>query len=78
VFAVETLREEVARVAARLAAAPPHALREMKRNFLDAERLELGAYIDVETKRHMEVMAHPDAQEAFRAFVEKRAPRFGS
>jgi len=77
VFATEALRDEVGRIAARLAAAPPHALREMKRNFLDAERLEFGPYIDAETKRHIEVMAHPDANEAFRAFVEKRAPRFG-
>jgi 2-(1,2-epoxy-1,2-dihydrophenyl)acetyl-CoA isomerase len=77
VFAAASLRDEVGRIAARLAAAPPHALREMKRNFLDAERLEFAAYSDVETRRHIEVMAHPDANEAFRAFVEKRAPRFG-
>ena len=61
----------------RLAAAPPHALKEMKRNFLDAERLEFGSYIAAETQRHITVMAHDDAKEAFRAFVEKRAPRFG-
>jgi 2-(1,2-epoxy-1,2-dihydrophenyl)acetyl-CoA isomerase len=71
------LRADVAAVATRLAAAPPHALREMKRNFLDAERLEFGAYIAAETERHIKVMAHADAKEAFRAFVEKRAPRFG-
>jgi 2-(1,2-epoxy-1,2-dihydrophenyl)acetyl-CoA isomerase len=72
------LRTDVGAVAARLAAAPPHALREMKRNFLDAERLEFGPYIAAETERHIKVMAHADAKEAFRAFVEKRAPRFGS
>jgi 2-(1,2-epoxy-1,2-dihydrophenyl)acetyl-CoA isomerase len=49
----------------------------MKRNFVDAETHDLGAYIDIETARHREVMAHDDAREAFRAFVEKRPPRFG-
>lgn len=78
VFAAAQLRNEVGAIAARLAAAPPHALREMKRNFLEAERLEFGPYIAAETQRHITVMAHGDAKEAFRAFVEKRAPRFGS
>ncbi len=77
VFDAAQLRSEVGAIAARLAAAPPHALREMKRNFLDAERLEFGPYIAAETQRHITVMAHDDAKEAFRAFVEKRAPRFG-
>lgn len=77
VFDVAQLRSEVGAIAARLAAAPPHALKEMKRNFLDAERLEFGSYIAAETQRHITVMAHDDAKEAFRAFVEKRAPRFG-
>jgi 2-(1,2-epoxy-1,2-dihydrophenyl)acetyl-CoA isomerase len=78
VFPTAALRDEVGAIAKRLASAPPHALREMKRNFLDAERLGLGDYIAVETRRHIEVMAHDDAKEAFRAFVEKRAPRFRS
>ena len=78
VFSAAQLRSEVGAIANRLAAAPPHALREMKRNFLDAERLEFGPYIAAETQRHVTVMAHGDAKEAFRAFVEKRAPRFNS
>jgi 2-(1,2-epoxy-1,2-dihydrophenyl)acetyl-CoA isomerase len=77
-FPAAQLRSEVGAVALRLAAAPPHALREMKRNFLEAETLEFGPYIAAETERHIKVMAHADAKEAFRAFVEKRAPRFGS
>jgi 2-(1,2-epoxy-1,2-dihydrophenyl)acetyl-CoA isomerase len=77
VFPVAELRDEVGKVAARLAAAPPHALKEMKRNFLDAEKLDLASYIKLETDRHSKVMAHADAKEAFKAFVEKRPPRFG-
>lgn len=78
VFPVDQLRGEVGKIAARLAAAPPHALREMKRNFVDAERLDFRTYIALETERHTKVMAHADAKEAFKAFVEKRTPRFGS
>jgi 2-(1,2-epoxy-1,2-dihydrophenyl)acetyl-CoA isomerase len=77
VFPADRLRTEVGAIAARLAAASPHALRTMKQNFLDAERLEFGAYIGLETERHTRVMAHADAKEAFKAFVEKRAPRLG-
>src|SRR4029078_11856099 len=45
VFPVAELRDGVGQVAGRLAAAPPHALKEMKRNFLDAEKLDLASYI---------------------------------
>jgi 2-(1,2-epoxy-1,2-dihydrophenyl)acetyl-CoA isomerase len=76
IYEFARLRDEVGAIAQQLASAPPHALREMKRNFLDAERLGFADYIAVETRRHGEVMAHEDAKEAFKAFVEKRAPRF--
>lgn len=77
VFDDSVFRAEVDAVAVRLAAASPHALRTMKRNFIDAEQTDLDTYIQIETERHMHVMAHADAREAFRAFVEKRPPRFG-
>lgn len=76
VFDDAAFAAEVDALAVRLAAASPHALRTMKQNFLDAETLDLERYVEIETGRHMEVMAHDDAREAFRAFVEKRAPRF--
>jgi 2-(1,2-epoxy-1,2-dihydrophenyl)acetyl-CoA isomerase len=76
VFEEEDFRKEVGAIAARLAAASPHALRTMKRNFIDAEQMDLETYLQLETERHMQVMAHPHAREAFRAFVEKRAPVF--
>ncbi len=78
VFDDEVFSAEVAAIAERLDAASPHALNTMKRNFLDAERLDLGSYIELETERHQKVMAHDDAKEAFKAFVEKRAPKFGA
>ena len=48
----------------------------MKLNFLDAEWIDLATYINVETERHGHVMAHDDAKEAFKAFLEKRPPKF--
>lgn len=78
VFDDEALMPAVDAIAERMAAASPHALRTMKQNFLDAETMDLASYTELETKRHIQVMAHDDAKEAFRAFVEKRPPRFGS
>lgn len=78
VFEFEGFRERLGAIARRLAAASPHALRTMKQNFLDAERLDMAAYLELESRRHLEVMAHDDAREAFQAFVEKRPPNFGA
>jgi 2-(1,2-epoxy-1,2-dihydrophenyl)acetyl-CoA isomerase len=77
-FEDDVFRAEVDAIARRLAGASPHALAGMKQNFLDAEAHDLERYIEIETERHLEVMAHDDAKEAFLAFVEKRPPRFGS
>jgi 2-(1,2-epoxy-1,2-dihydrophenyl)acetyl-CoA isomerase len=76
VFEDTAFRAEIDAIATRLAAASPHALAGMKQNFLAAEQHDLDRYIEIETARHMEIMAHDDAREAFRAFVEKRPPRF--
>lgn len=77
VFEDQDFQAEVTAIAERLAAASPHALRTMKRNFVDAEQMDLETYVQVESERHLQVMAHDDAREAFRAFVEKRPPKFG-
>jgi 2-(1,2-epoxy-1,2-dihydrophenyl)acetyl-CoA isomerase len=76
VFEDGDFRTAIDAIAARLAAASPHALAGMKQNFLAAEQHDLDRYIEIETARHMEIMSHDDAREAFRAFVEKRPPRF--
>jgi 2-(1,2-epoxy-1,2-dihydrophenyl)acetyl-CoA isomerase len=76
VFDDDALMEAVTKIARRLADSPPRALRAMKRNFLDAERMDFPTYTGVEAERHLKVMSHPDATEAFRAFVEKRPPNF--
>jgi 2-(1,2-epoxy-1,2-dihydrophenyl)acetyl-CoA isomerase len=71
VFADDEFGEQIRTIAGRLASASPHALRTMKRNFIDAEQMDLESYIQVETERHMQVMAHPDAKAAFAAFAGK-------
>ncbi len=72
----EDFRDEVALVVDRLSAAAPIALRTMKANFIDAERMDLAAFIGVETERHTRMFTTADTREAFAAKVEKRAPRF--
>ncbi|HWA63335.1 MAG TPA: enoyl-CoA hydratase-related protein [Caulobacteraceae bacterium] len=63
-------------VVTRLTNSAPIALKSMKANFLDAERMGLADFIDVETERHGVSGATEDSREAFKAFVEKRTPVF--
>jgi 2-(1,2-epoxy-1,2-dihydrophenyl)acetyl-CoA isomerase len=69
-------RANVASAVARLAATSPIALRTMKAHYNAAERMGFGEYVDLETERHGRITASEDTREAFRAFVEKRAPVF--
>ena len=63
-------------IAQQLVDTAPVALKSMKANFLDAERMELAEFIDLETQRHQASGATEDSREAFKAFVEKRRPVF--
>jgi 2-(1,2-epoxy-1,2-dihydrophenyl)acetyl-CoA isomerase len=76
VFPDATFRAEIAAIARELAGASPAALRGMKSNFVDAEKLGLADYLRLESRRHQVIMAGPDSKEAFRAFLEKRPARF--
>jgi len=67
---------ELETLAERIAGSAPIALKAMKANFVDAERMTLAEFIEVETKRHGAAGASADSREAFRAFVEKRKPIF--
>jgi 2-(1,2-epoxy-1,2-dihydrophenyl)acetyl-CoA isomerase len=49
----------------------------MKANLNDALDSPLGVYLDGETERFLGVSGSEEAKEAARAFLEKRAPRFG-
>jgi 2-(1,2-epoxy-1,2-dihydrophenyl)acetyl-CoA isomerase len=76
VFADDGFRDEVRAIVDRLTEAAPLALRTLKRNFLDAEKMPLAEYVRVETERHLPMFRTHDTMEAFRARVEKRKPRF--
>ncbi|MET0152594.1 MAG: enoyl-CoA hydratase-related protein, partial [Candidatus Binatia bacterium] len=76
VFPDEHLHAEVAAIAGRLAQAAPIALRTLKANFVDAERLDFAGYVALETERHLRMFSTEDTREAFAAKVEKRKPRF--
>ena len=72
----DTFHDEVRAIALRLSKSAPLAIGEMKRNFINAENMPLKDYIELETERHSRTGASNDSREAFRAFVEKREPRF--
>lgn len=76
VFEPEALLPETMRRAERIAATSPTARRTMKAHYVAAERIGFAEFIDIETAAHMRISASADTREAFRAFVEKRPPRF--
>lgn len=75
-FADDSFRDDVAAIVERLALSAPLAIGEMKKNFVAAENLSLRDYIELECERHNRTGATADSREAFKAFVEKRPPRF--
>ena len=76
IFPEDTFRDEVREIAVRLSKSAPLAIGEMKKNFVAAESMPLRDYIELETERHSRTGGSEDSREAFRAFVEKREPRF--
>jgi len=73
----ESFRAEVDEVVRGLLATSPTALRAMKQHHLLAERTSFADFVEIEAERHLRISASADTAEAFRAFVEKRPPRFG-
>jgi 2-(1,2-epoxy-1,2-dihydrophenyl)acetyl-CoA isomerase len=76
VFPDASFRAEVDAIVRRLAEAAPIALRTMKSNFLEAEKVDFCTYIALESGRHLPMFDLHDTKEAFAAKVEKRKPRF--
>lgn len=76
VFPDETFRDDAEALVASLLAKSPTALRGLKQHYVDAEQMPLAEFVEHEARRHLEIAASADTAEAFRAFVEKREPRF--
>lgn len=77
VFPSDSFRADTDAVVATLLKKSPSALRGMKENYVAAERMVLRDFVDYEAERHLRIAASADTAEAFRAFIEKREPRFG-
>jgi 2-(1,2-epoxy-1,2-dihydrophenyl)acetyl-CoA isomerase len=76
VAAHDAFEDELAALTHRLANSSPLALKGMKANFVESERMGLADFIAAETARHTACGRSEDSREAFRAFVEKRKPVF--
>jgi 2-(1,2-epoxy-1,2-dihydrophenyl)acetyl-CoA isomerase len=76
VFPVDDFAVQVDELAHRISRQSPLALRAMKANARDAERLGLAQYSAAESERHMALLATDDVREAAMAFLEGRPPVF--
>ncbi|WP_232462480.1 enoyl-CoA hydratase [Bordetella genomosp. 9] len=77
VLAPDALEPAVLEIASRLADGPRTAIAHIKGNLNDGLHLGLSEMLDRECWRHVRCQETEDHREAARAFVEKRAPRFG-
>ena len=77
VVADERLEQEAHALARRIASGPRQAIRVMKENIRRAYEQGLEECMDREAELIIDSMQSADHQEAVRAFVEKREPRFG-
>jgi 2-(1,2-epoxy-1,2-dihydrophenyl)acetyl-CoA isomerase len=64
-FDREVLHRETRALAGQLAGRAPDALRAMKANLLSGETLGLRDYIEVESRRHLDITGQPDFAERF-------------
>ncbi len=77
VFPDESFRDDAEAVVQALLKKSPTALKGMKQNYLAAERMTFADFVQYEAERHLKIASSADTAEAFRAFIEKREPRFG-
>ncbi len=76
VLSHDELLPRVRQVGEGIAGFAPLALRRVKENLNDAERLSLHEHLEAEAGRHAFCCATRDAREAAEPFVHKRAPAF--
>ena len=73
----DDLQDEARTLAAQIANGPRTALRYMKENLNRALSADFRTCLAMEADRMSRSAQHEDHREAVRAFLEKRAPRFG-
>ncbi len=76
VFPDVRFRDEVDAIVNRLADSAPIALRTLKANFVDSERMDFAGYVALETERHFRMFETEDTRKAFAAKAQKRKPQF--
>jgi 2-(1,2-epoxy-1,2-dihydrophenyl)acetyl-CoA isomerase len=76
VFPDDRFRAEVDAIVNRLGESASLALRTLKANFVDAERMDLAGYVALESERHIAMFRTEDTREAFAAKAAKRKPQF--
>jgi len=76
VFPASEFEQEMARIAEILAAAPPIALRDVKRTILADDRKTLEGRLDEEIRLQIHCFETEDCLEGLNAFFEKRKPNF--
>jgi 2-(1,2-epoxy-1,2-dihydrophenyl)acetyl-CoA isomerase len=76
VYEPDAFEAELEALTSRLGRAAPLALATMKANFVAAEKIGFADYIALESEKHSRLFQSEDTTEAFRAYVEKRAPAF--
>ncbi len=76
VFPVEKFETEVFDFASHLAQQSPLALARMKRAFHQAQQLSFEEALKAEARFQKEIFQSEDGFEGFRAFLEKRKPRW--
>ncbi len=72
----DELAEQARALAERLAAAPPLAVRAIKKVLFEAHQAELQRALEAEIKQQVECFLSEDCLEGLNAFLEKRPPRF--
>ena len=76
VFPDDRFRDEVETIVKRLADSAPIALRTLKANFVDSERMDFAEYVALESERHIKMFETEDTREAFAATAQNRKPQF--
>jgi 2-(1,2-epoxy-1,2-dihydrophenyl)acetyl-CoA isomerase len=72
----ERLDAEAAALAARLAALPPHGVREVRQLLREGAQRDLASQLEQERQRQVALSAGPWFAEGVQAFLQKRRPNF--